>query len=1080
MECVSICPTVPPSPAMVVSSITNINDLDHEFNKLVEDRTQIQYRQVALEILGQYRDCCVVGSEPTGYTAHMPFHISTGQAEPISQRPYRIPVAHQADVEEQLQSLQKEGIIKLSKSPWASPVVVVKKKNGGLRLCVDYRKLNAVTVGDSFPLPSIEELLIKVRNSKFFSCLDLKSGYHQIALDSESREKTAFCINDKLYEFTRLPFGGKNAPSHFSRTMTSILSNLIGSCLLVYMDDLIILGSTLEEHIHNLMQTLETLRRYNIKINLSKCQFFKSNVEFLGHIVSPEGIRPVHSKVEAIKNYSRPRNPKEVSSFLGLASYYRKFIPNFATISRPLDALRRTSDFNWSRESEKAFQDLKAALISDRLLLYPRFDRPFIITCDASSKALGGVVAQLVERNQERPISYCSRALKGAELNYSALDREALAIKFTLERHKYILIGHPVVVKTDHMPLTQLFKQPNLGARQARWLNQISEYDVREVQYIKGKKNYVADALSRSITIMSAVTRSQISKGEKEVSATNVAGKSKGVKENPETRPISEDAYTHNCKVTTSADDHFKEVPTSKHNKVRPEAGTSADAFDHHCKVTTSANECYTEVTTSKHNKVRPEAETSEDAYMHSDNEHAKVVLESDNKNNNEVEWCCGKLVEDQKRDPLWSQVRAWIQNPTLGFPKEIKMPRENFILENEVLYLIMPTTSTRDSRVRTVIPRTFVEKAMYLTHASSIAGHLGVDKTLRRAQNNFYWKGMKAEIKEYVSSCLMCQKFKGHTHRIPPARSWPISTEKFQRVHMDLVGPLPISPCGKRFIIVISDSLTRYIFTRALPNKSAEIVAQAFREFINLYGCPIQIVTDNGKEFVNAVLSNLTKHYKVEHTPIKAYRPSANGLVESKNKVVISILKFLIADEVHTWPDALSTATFALNSAYNRAVGDTPYFLVYAQDPRVPYDTFFNPNPPPCYDIESYRTYVCNQNRKIFRYVRHMLEKAGKEYQEDYDRRFKVTEPSINIGDRVYIRRITPKKHKLESKYYGPFRVLELKRDAVSVRNLYNSKISMVHLSQVKLCKERDLRDNKTIQSLEIGIYPEEDPDNE
>ena len=309
---------------------------------------------------------------------------------------------------------------------------------------------------------------------------------------------------------------------------------------------------------------------------------------------------------------------------------------------------------------------------------------------------------------------------------------------------------------------------------------------------------------------------------------------------------------------------------------------------------------------------------------------------------------------------------------------------------------------------------------ALQLVHASSVAGHLGIAKSIKRAKNNFYWINLDRDVKDYVQSCPLCQKFKGQKINVPPARQWPICEDKFQRLHMDLVRPLPVSPCGKKFICVMTDSLTRYVFTQALPDKSSLSVANAFREFINLFGCPQQLVSDKGKEFLNEVMQELTTFYNVGHTPVKAYRPSANGLVESKNKVIISILRFLVADDPHNWPNSLSTATFALNTAHNRAIGDSPYFFVFAKDPQMPFDTFFNTNPLLFYDVESYRAYITHQNRRIFDFVKHMLEQSSLDNVYTYDDRFNVCKTNFNLGDRIYIKRLQPKVHKLQSPFLG------------------------------------------------------------
>ena len=308
-----IIPTMP-----VVSPISSMTSdaCDDEIVNLVTSNTDAPYVPGVLDIVRYYRSQFVINDEPTGFTDIMPFEIATSGASPIAQRPYRIPVAYEQEVNNQLENMKRDGIISLSRSPWASPMVVVRKKDNTLRLCVDYRRLNSITEGDSFPLPSIEELLLKVRNAKFFSTLDLKSGYHQISVAPEDRPKTAFVVNNKLFEYNTLPFGLRNAPSHFSRLMTSILSGILNTAVLVYLDDLIILGETLEEHTANLIKVLEVLKKHNLKCNLAKCHFYKSEVEFLGHSISASGIRPLHDKIEAMRNFPRPKNNKEVSSFL--------------------------------------------------------------------------------------------------------------------------------------------------------------------------------------------------------------------------------------------------------------------------------------------------------------------------------------------------------------------------------------------------------------------------------------------------------------------------------------------------------------------------------------------------------------------------------------------------------------------------------------------------------------------------------------------------------------------------------------------------------------------------------------------
>ena len=398
-------------------------------------------------------------------------------------------------------------------------------------------------------------------------------------------------------------------------------------------------------------------------------------------------------------------------------------------------------------------------------------------------------------------------------------------------------------------------------------------------------------------------------------------------------------------------------------------------------------------------------------------------------------------------------------------------MPQERFFREDNVLYLHTPGEKRiGKSIVRTVLPPSFVNMALQFVHASPVAGHLGIARTIQRAKTSFYWLNLHCDVKEYAKSCVLCQKFMGHKVKVPPAQQWPICEDKFQRVYMDLVGPA--SPCGQKFICVMTDSLTRYVFTQALPDKSALSVANAFHEFVKLFECPRELVSDQGKEFLNEIMQELITFYNVSHTPAKTYRPSANGLVESKNKVIISILRFLVANDPHNWSNSLSTTTFALNTAYTHAIGDTPSFSVVAQDPKMPFDTFFNPNPAPFYDVESYHAYISHQNRCILEFLKHMLKTSSQDNVSASNKRFDECKPDFNLGDRVYIKRLNSKEHQLQSKFLGPYRIIGKSHDSVTVRNLYNSKISAVYLSHIKLCHENQMFHNDSQNVINSSVY--------
>ena len=316
-----------------------------------------------------------IKSDDLGRTSIIKHHIDTGDSSPINQRPYRAPQVTRKLIEDQLQSMIEQGICVPSQSPWSSPVVMVKKKDGTMRFCVDYRKLNEVTKKDSYPLPRIDDTLDALGGSAFFSTLDLKSGYWQVELDDESREKTAFVTHSGLYEFLVLPFGLTNAPSTFERLMDIVLNRLTWKIALIYIDDIIVFSKSFDEHLHHLEIVFQRLREAGIKLKPSKCDFGKSEVNFLGHVITKDGVMPDPEKIRAVKEFPIPTSVRELRSFLGLAQYYKRFVKDYSKIAATLNSLtgKKGNSFQWTPECDQAFNKIKEALTNPPILSYPDF-----------------------------------------------------------------------------------------------------------------------------------------------------------------------------------------------------------------------------------------------------------------------------------------------------------------------------------------------------------------------------------------------------------------------------------------------------------------------------------------------------------------------------------------------------------------------------------------------------------------------------------------------------------------------------------------------------------------------------------
>ena len=436
------------------------------------------------------------GDHDLGHFDKYKFDIITNTDRPVKCRPNRVPYAQQQTIDKMIDDMLTNKKITKSNSPWASPIVIVKKKDGSDRFCVDYRKLNQVTIKDNYPIPLIEETLDSLGGARYFSTLDLASGYWQIALSDEAKEKTAFASHKGLFKFEVLSFGLSNAVPAFQRTMEIVLDG-VSNCK-VYVDEILIYSRTFDEHITHLVKVLQRLREANLKIKPRKCEFGKQEVRFLGFTINKDGIKPNEDKVEAIKNYPRPRNAKQVKRFLGMASYYRKFIKDYGSIAEPINRLlKKETRFNWSDECKESFKKLIFCLTNPPVLIYPDFTKEFILETDASTIGLGAVLAQKDKNGINRAVAYASRMLKPPERKYTATELEGLAIVWSVEQFKQYLYGRKFTIESDHNPLVYIQNMKNQKSRVCRWRDSLTQYDY-EIVYKKGKLKVKADALSRA------------------------------------------------------------------------------------------------------------------------------------------------------------------------------------------------------------------------------------------------------------------------------------------------------------------------------------------------------------------------------------------------------------------------------------------------------------------------------------------------------------------------------------------------------------------------------------------------------
>lgn len=493
---------LPPSQALAAVEASGLLDdapVQDNSPALKLDHLDSTQKEKIQTLLNQYQLLFDGGEETIGHIPNIQHRIETGDAAPVSTRQWRLPQATRNVIREQCNSMLRAGVIEPSTSPWLSPVVLVKKKGGALRFCVDYRKLNQITTADTYPLPRIDELLDELSPTDTFTTLDARAAYWSVDVHPDDRPKTAFSDGYRLFQFRRLPFGLSTAPTTFQRTMNFVLSPVLGRHTLAYLDDIVVYSRGFEQHLKDLEETLQLLMVAGLKLNAEKCTIAATSISFLGFTISPEGVAPDREKVVAIMETPAPRTIKEVRRFLGATGFFRKHIEGYANIAAPLHLLlKKGQRWKWEEDQQQAFVKLKEKLAKAPVLKQPDFTRPFELHTDASSLALGAVLLQRDDQGAPHAIAYYSRKLRDPETRYPAIDCEALAVVEGVRVFDPYLYGRKFFVFTDHRPLVYIFKQRTKSPRMTRYAHDLSFYDF-DIRYKEGPTNYVPDLLSRQV-----------------------------------------------------------------------------------------------------------------------------------------------------------------------------------------------------------------------------------------------------------------------------------------------------------------------------------------------------------------------------------------------------------------------------------------------------------------------------------------------------------------------------------------------------------------------------------------------------
>ncbi len=889
-------------------------------------------RQFARDLLVKWKSVFAQSDFDMGHTTTVKHTINLTDDHPIKERYRRIPPSLHQEVRDHLQEMLRCGVIRPSKSPFAAPIVLVRKKDDSLRFCCDFRRLNAKTVRDSYSIPRIEDTLDTLCGSRWYSTLDLKAGFWQLEIEESDKHKTAFTVGPLgFFEWNRLPFGLTNSPATFQRLMEMSMGDLYLTQCLLYLDDIVVFSKSFETHLDRLGNVFSRLKEHGLKLKASKCVFFRQEVKYLGHIINQHGIRTDPDKVSAVQNWPVPSNLKELRKFLGFTGFYRKFVRNYAQIARPLYSLMKAENskakfFPWGEKEQASFDLLIQKLTSSPTLGYADYSREFVLHTDASQDGLGAVLYQ-DQAEGRKVIAFASRSLSSSEQKYPAHKLEFLALKWAVcDKFKDYLYGQKFTVFTDSNPLTYVLSTAKLDATGHRWLAELGTYHF-DIKYRCGKSNIDADALSR-------IHCSHQEEVEVPESLTYAVCNSQSV---PGVETLLVDPAVIDCLSESNLQ------------------SKSADEWRKH---------------------------------QRSDKVLCEVIdlLEKGVKSSGNVE------------------VAAFLkQSKQLVFRHGV-LYRKRIVHGEETFQLVLPLS--------------FRTQALAGVHDQ--VGHMGRDRTLDLLQCRFFWPGMTRSVEDYIKSCSRCllRKGKSDSAEMVSVRT----SQPLQLVCMDYLS-LEESKGKIANILVLTDHFTRFAVAIPTKNQTAKTTANAlYKQFINHYGFPQRLHSDQGRNFESKVITELCKLANIDKSRTTPYHPMGNGQVERFNRTLLDMLSTLSPNEKSNWKEFVAPVVHAYNCTKNSSTGQSPFFLMYGRQPRLPVDLVLGVKEDVQVVSQSYETFVSKLRDRLqhaYKVAQDHSSKSQKGQKRNYDRKNRVVSATLNPGDRVLVKQVAWQgPHKLANRW--------------------------------------------------------------
>jgi transposase InsO family protein len=974
--------------------------------------------------------------------------------KPCALPPRRLAPAMRDAARAEVQRMLDLEVISPSSSPWSSPVVLVKKPDGSIRFCVDYRQVNARTVHDTYPLPRVDDALDALQGARLFSTMDCLTGFWQVPVDPASKPVTAFATPDGKYEFNRLPFGLINAPATFARMMDVVLGGLKWHSCLLYLDDIIVFGRNAEEHLQRLEAVFRALDDASLVLKLSKCYFGFHELHYLGHVVSADGISPNPNKTAAIREMPYPAGVRDVESFLGMANFYRKFVHHFSSRTAPLQALKKKDvPFAWTAEAQAAWDDIRDALSTAPILVYPDHDHRFEIHCDASRVGLGAVLMQ-----NGRAIAYASWSLDKHQRNYGISELECLAVIWACEHFRPYVDGVEFDIFTDHQALIDLTRLDNPTGRLARWIFRLSLFHYK-VTHRPGKLHPVPDALSRlprpgafpvspSPRLLSA--REQFLAGLSPAERTEFPLLDLSLTEEERTARaralqalLPPDVYLIERvvaeRVVKGATQYLVkwiDYPEEE-NTWQPARGVPSLLIKLFHAETAVPDEETPRFSPFNDPDLRtPLKDPVELSFAPSgENLHPSWLAEI--RRHLPTDSLFAPLVSVLSGNPRQISVRSGDHGSDLEVNADVLSPIQYALLphlrlQDHLLWWYPSATyTTRAEEGRLVIPERLRVPLISAYHEGPFRSHLGRAKTVGVLSNRFWWPGLHETTNAFVNRCLRCQQRKSPRQKqrglLSPART----SRPWEVIFFDFMGPFPRSTSGNCYVVTAIDGFTKYVLALAVPAANQDAALTLLRRVICFGGVPRQIRTDQGSHFTGNSYESFCADLKLPHITVAPYHHAATGQVERlhatlEDMIATSLTTPTLRGAPRQWDSLLDCHVFAYNTSVQKSVGDSPFFLNFGRDAMLPPDIYLLADDPiGSMSLHGYRAEMLRAQEVAHEDALDCLTAARQKYQTAFDATRRPAD--FRVGDLVLLHH--PHRGpgaKLASPWVGPFRVLE------------------------------------------------------